>query len=135
VQFESYQRRAPAINLSALIDVLFILIVFVMLAASFDRVGALDVDVPSARALADPDRSAVRLVVPREGPMRLEGQPVSLAEIGERLAAARAGRTALLLVADGEVPLARAAAILGHATTAGYTAVSIAARPTARDDQ
>ncbi len=129
MQFESYRRRTPTINLSALVDVLFILIVFVMLAASFERVGALDVDVPNARSVAEPNRDAVRLVVPREGPMRLEGEPVSVAELGARLAEIRSGRSALILVADGEIALARAVAILGQASGAGYTEVSIAARP------
>jgi biopolymer transport protein ExbD len=87
------------------------------------------VDVPSAHAVTEPDRRAVRLAVPSDGPMLLEGEPVSLAELGERLAAVRKGRSSLILVADGDVPLARAAAILGLATTAGYEAVSIAARP------
>lgn len=131
MQFESYRRRVPTINLSALVDVLFILIVFVMLAASFDRVGALDVDVPNARSVAEPDRDAVRLVVPRQGPMRLEGEPVSLEELGARLEEIRRGRSALILVADGDIALARAVTILDRASGAGYTSVSIAARPEA----
>ena len=128
VQFESYRRRTPAINLSALVDVLFILIVFVMLAASFDRVGALDVEVPRAESVSPTMPEAVQLVVPRQGPMRLDGTPVDLAELGPRLLVARETRSALLLVADGELPLARAVAILSHAAEAGFTNVSIAAR-------
>jgi biopolymer transport protein ExbD len=132
MQFEGYRRRAPSINLSALVDVLFILIVFVMLAANFDRIGALDVDVPSAEGAQRPDDRAVRLVVPKDGPMRLEDQPVEIGELGQRLSEVRRGRAALILIADGGVPLARATAILGHATAAGYTSVAIAARPASR---
>jgi biopolymer transport protein ExbD len=131
MQFESYQRRAPSINLSALVDVLFILIVFVMLAANFDRIGTLDVDVPSASAVEAPDARAARLVVPREGRMRLDGEPVDPGELRARLFEVRRGRAALIVVADGEIPLRRATAILDHAAAAGYTSVAIAAQPRA----
>lgn len=131
---QSYQRRAPTIHLSALIDVLFIVFVFVVLVARFHDTPApvrhLDVALPgtdSAPAPSAPD--AAVLEVPVRGPMRLDGAPVADVEaIAPMLARARARTGTLVLAADGDIPLARAARLLDAATRAGFTDVSIATR-------
>ena len=128
MQFDSYRRRTPTINLSALIDVLFILIVFVMLAASFDRIGALDIEGPGSEMTSRPASDAIELEVPTRGPMRLLGVPIGADDLTAKLRAARGDRTSLILVADGEVALARVTRILGAAAAAGFTSVAIAAR-------
>jgi biopolymer transport protein ExbD len=123
----SLRRQSPAINLSALVDVLFILIIFVMLAAEFDRTGAVDIDLPAADAPAAVG-DAVRLVVPADGPARLRGRPIDDDALAPALEAARGGRPTLLIVADGDLPLRRATRLIDAGRRAGFTEVSIAAR-------
>jgi biopolymer transport protein ExbD len=126
--FESYQRPRPTINLTALIDVLFILVVFVMLTASFDDVRVLEVALPGAETESNAPPDAVILVVPASGPARIEGQAVADAELEEHLRGLRRsrGERALVMVADRTISLDRATTILSAATRAGFAAVSLA---------
>lgn len=123
------RRAQPAIHLSALIDVLFIVLVFVVLAARFDQPRSLEVTLPRAQAsAARPDDAAAVLEVPRAGPMRLDGVPVTEARLVQALRRAQAHKPTLLLVADGGIPLDRATRLLDAAGAAGFSAVSIATR-------
>jgi biopolymer transport protein ExbD len=128
MKLESYQRPRPTINLTALIDVLFILVVFVMLAASFDDVGVLEVNLPGADSDRKAQPDAVILVVPASGPARIEGQAVADADLEERLRGLRQarGERALIMAADRTISLDRATTILSAATRAGFEAVSLA---------
>lgn len=133
MRFESYQRRQPTINLTSLIDVLFILVVFVMLAASFDDVRGLDVALPGASSEdAHSQERAIVLMVPAAGPMRIQGTAIADHELETRLRALRQERASsepvLILAADRSISLDRATGILDAASRAGFSAVSIATR-------
>ena len=123
------RRALPAIHLSALIDVLFIVLVFVVVAARFDQPRSLEVTLPRAQArAAEPDDLAAVLEVQRAGPMRLDGVLVTEEQLAPALRRAQAHKTTLLLVADGGIPLDRATRLLDAASAAGFSAVSIATR-------
>jgi biopolymer transport protein ExbD len=138
VKLVGMRRGTPAISLSALVDVLFILIVFVILAADFDRVRAVDVELPGAASGEAIDDRTVRLVVPARGSMRLGERTIADGEVEAALAAELArlrgdGEGAeweLVLVADGDVPLARATKVIDAARRAGFASASIATRTT-----
>jgi biopolymer transport protein ExbD len=132
MQFESFRREPPAINLSALVDVLFILVIFVVLVANFQRVRDLDVQLPAAHAQGEADPSALVVAIPREGGIRVGGEMVARDELRARLAARRADHEAILVVADGSVALERAVDVLAEAQAAGFQAVSIATREPGR---
>lgn len=126
--FEVSRRPPPTLNLSALIDVVFILLIFVVLAANFDRIQSIDVNLPSAQAAAPASSDALTLVIPASGALRIDGVEVAAESLTERLRALRADHEALLLVADGAVAFERAVAVLGDAAAAGFQNVSIATR-------
>lgn len=129
------RRTRPVIQLSALIDVLFIVLVFVVLAARFDQPRSLEVALPHARAGApQPADQAAVLVVPRAGPMRLDGTPVAEDQLPRALRQVQARKPTLRLVADGGIPLDRATRLLDAATEAGFAAVSIATRAPAPEE-
>lgn len=120
------RRQSPTISLSALVDVLFILIVFVILAANFDDTRALDIELPgssSGRVISDDE---VKLVVSKSGAMRLAGQPVDDHELQARLRAARGAKRVLLILADGDLALRRATALIEAGSRAGFDTVSLA---------
>ncbi len=128
MKLQSYRRVSPRINLSALVDVLFILIIFVMLVASFDPARALDIALPTSQSEAALEPRAATLRVPSSGAMTLDGYAVEPGQLIERLRQARAERDTLVLVADGEIPLTRATELLSAANRAGFASVSIATR-------
>jgi len=71
MQFESFTRQTPSINISALIDVVFILLIFVVLAANFDRVREMNIILPSANQTTEVSSDALILTMPLDGPIKL----------------------------------------------------------------
>ena len=126
MQFESFERQNPTINISALIDVVFILLIFVVLAANFDRVREMSIVLPSADQTSEIAPDALTLTIPLEGEMLLGEEPVGEADLGSRLRELRGEYKSLLLVSDGRVDLDRAVKIFDQASEAGFTSISIA---------
>lgn len=77
------RRRSP-ISLTPLIDVVFILLVFFMLASSFLDWRAIDLNAPG-KAAASPSLEGAMLVEIRADGLRLSGQTVTLPELAIRL--------------------------------------------------
>jgi biopolymer transport protein ExbD len=76
VKLETFDEDEPAINLTPMIDVVFTLLVFFMLATKFaERERALDVQLPAASAAAEPTRAPHELVinVSRDGSVSIDG--------------------------------------------------------------
>ena len=132
MQFESFQREQPKINVSALIDVVFILLIFVVLAANFDRIREMNVTLPTASEASPSTSDTLILVVPSTGEMLLDDQPVTPEELPDRLEAMRQEFEILVLVGDGQIPLERTVQIFDYARAAGFDTVSIATRETSR---
>ncbi len=126
MEFESFRRPQPTINVSALLDVVFILLIFVVLAANFDRLREMEVVLPGADAETPARTDALVLTVPVDGPMLLKGDPVELEGLRGPLSDLRADYEVLLLVSDGRVDLERAVKIFDEASAAGFESVSIA---------
>ena len=91
MNFRQLRRPEVSINLTPLIDVVFLLLIFFMVSTSFSELTQLVVDLPEAEgALANAD-TAVLLVVDLAGNMTLNGEPVPnnarglSAAMGERL--------------------------------------------------
>lgn len=129
IEFESRRRETPVLNLSALIDIAFILVIFIVLGATFQRVRAVEVELPSADARAEPPPQSLVITVPAEGPVRFGDREVELADVRAALQAARAEHTQVVLLADREADVQRAVQILADAQQAGFEAVSLATKP------
>jgi biopolymer transport protein ExbD len=126
--FESYQRRSPTLNLSALIDVVFILVIFVVLAANFQRIREVEVDLPTARTTSQASDEALTLVIGSGLGYVVNGVDVTAEGLGEHLQGLRDEHQALLILSDKEIPFERAVFVLGEAAAAGFEHVSIAAK-------
>ncbi len=128
MQFESFQREQPKINISALIDVVFILLIFVVLAANFDRIQEMNVVLPTAEAASETTSDALVLTVPMDGPMLVNEQPIEEEALPQVLADKRAQFEVLVLVGDGGIDLDKTVQIFDYASAAGFESVSIATR-------
>lgn len=126
MQFESFRRETPTINISALMDVVFILLIFVVLSANFDRLQALNVVLPSAANSSESTPEAVILTMTPDGKILVFDQEVAAESLSQHLKSLRTRHENLLLVSDGSVPLDRAVKIFDEAASAGFTSVSIA---------
>ncbi|MCA9551868.1 MAG: biopolymer transporter ExbD [Myxococcales bacterium] len=130
MELSTRRREAPQVNLTALIDVVFILVIFVVLAASFTRLRSLEVELPAAEASEPAPQAELTVQIPAAGPLLVAGRATELEGLAVALreAGGRPERPVLILV-DAHAEAGRAVAVLGALRAAGYLAVSIAARP------
>ena len=108
MNFRQLRRPEVSINLTPLIDVVFLLLIFFMVSTSFSELTQLVVDLPEAEGDSANTDNALLLVVDVQGDMTLDGEPVpndarglSVA-LGQRLS----GNTAIsvTLSADAMTP-------------------------------
>ncbi len=129
MQFEGYRRSAPVVNLTPLIDIIFLLLVFFMLTSHFVRDEALDVSLPEAQHAET--RTAVsqgvEVVLAAGGALSLNGEPVAMGELVERLGALLATTSPRLVRIRGDqaANLQEAVAILDAARAAGAESVEL----------
>jgi len=120
------RRRRPLISLTPLIDVVFILLIFFMLASSFLDWRAIELAAPG-RAVGGGSLEGALLVDLRADGLRLAGEPVSLDQLASRVGArlaVRPGQRVLLRPADG-VPLQQAVTVLDRLAALGVTELAL----------
>jgi len=132
VRFRERATEEVDINLTPLIDVVFLLLIFFMVTTTFNRQAALKVDLPeaTAAALEQPD-DRLELVIDREGRYYLNGSPLVNTQAKTLVAALRQaaqGRTELPMVirADARTPHQAVVTAMDSAARIGLTRLSIA---------
>ena len=77
MNFRQLRRPEVSINLTPLIDVVFLLLIFFMISASFSEMTQLVVELPEAEGVAEATDTALMLSIDATGSMTLNGEPVS----------------------------------------------------------
>ena len=125
-----YKRRHSNIvlNLTPLIDIVFLLLVFFMLTAHFVEDEVISIDLPDATSsqVIDTDEF-VDIVIGANGVLLVEGQTADIAHIEEMIARALAvpGKRLVRLRGDTESRFGLAVRIIDAARAAGADAVDI----------
>lgn len=120
----------PALNLTPMIDVVFLLIIFFMAASKFAEVEAdIDLQLPEVAAAA-PITSAPKqrtVSVEKEGKIQLDGKTVSLAELTAQLSSAQREFPQLSVVIRGDAACAfqHVASALGACKDANISELGI----------
>ena len=120
-------RKRPLISLTPLIDVVFILLIFFMLASSFLDWRAIDLDAPLQASGAAASTEGALLIEIKPGGLRLAAEPVTLdalaGRVGERLAV-KPDRRVLIKPSEG-VPLQRTVDVLDRLEAIGVADMSL----------
>ncbi len=123
----------PTLNLTAMLDVMFLLIIFFMLGTRFvdeERLIGLRVPAVADRNTppAGPQRKTINVY--RDGRITLDQVPVGLEELTRRLAAARKQATglAVLVRGDGQGEFRQIAAVLSACKRAGIADLGISVK-------
>ena len=132
--FRSMQRgaRAPddaGVDLAPLIDVVFILLIFFLVTATFDPDVGVDVERPRAASSTDVAQDALRVVIAPSGATYVDGRVASLDQIAADVVRASAReRGSILLVPDRSVPSGRLVEVMDAVRLAGADSVTVATR-------
>ncbi len=110
MRLQSQKGEEPEVNITSLIDVVFLLLIFFMVSTTFERQAALKIDLPEASVVAE-DQAAkedkLELVIDREGHMFLndrqliDSRPATI-EAAFREAAGESRTQPILLSGDGQ---------------------------------
>ena len=121
--------EAEEVNLTPLLDIVFIMLIFFIVTASFVPATGMDVQRPTARTAAPKPSHTLVIGVAADATLTLDGRAVDLRGLRgqlERLRAERPG-AGVLVAADREVPTGRLVAVMDQARLAGIEAIAVAA--------
>ncbi len=122
-------RRPPRVGMTALIDIVFLLLIFVVLVARFVDQERVDLDVPTADQARPAEADALHVVLLEDGSFEIDGEPVRPAGLTTALQAARARHVRAVLVADAQTHLQRVVDVVSEVRRVGYRDVAVATRP------
>ena len=126
----SRRRRGDqqGIDISPLIDMVFILLIFFMVSTTFVKDMDLDISRPKAASATVSSTKAIRLYIDRDGSTYMDGQPIRTwmiqSRVKERLA--NTSSEAVLVVTDGGVPATKLVEVVDQARLAGAQDVGVA---------
>jgi biopolymer transport protein ExbD len=114
------------LNLTPLIDIVFLLLVFFLLTTHFMEEESLGVRLPTAAGTTTRQRNEVALAITREGRVFIAGQPLLLSELEQKLRSMIGNDTTVIIRGDRSVPLQTAVSVMEKAKKAGATRIVIA---------
>jgi len=128
MHFEGRRRATHLPNLTPLIDIVFLLLVFFMLTSHFVREKSLEVDLPQSESGAPLEEVAqIELVLDADGALFLQERPVEPEALEGVLRQALAGHDnkVVRIRGDREATVGKAVSVLDVARRAGAEAVDI----------
>jgi len=116
------------VDISPLIDMVFILLIFFMVSTTFVKDMKLDLNRPSASSATTASTKAVRLYIDNSGATYLDGQPIQVWVIQSRLREllSASAEKSVLVVTDGNVPAQRLVEVVDEARRSGADDVGVA---------
>ena len=130
MRFRKSTEEDPTLGTPALIDVVFLLLIFFLLTYHFDVASGVPIRLPGiAQRAYDDEKQRIVLVVDRENRLYLRGERIGPKDLEGRLKALlkREGPCHLILQADRDVRHGLVVQVMDIAKTAGVTSVVIAA--------
>lgn len=127
-----FRRRTiepPRVELTPMVDVVFLLLIFFMISTTFVVRPGLKIDLPdsSATALLQ-DEQEVRIYLGKAGEIFFQQQPVTLDELTRQLNSYGAGaaKMTFLLMADQDALHGKVIQLMDAAKNAGFASLAIA---------
>lgn len=120
----------PRVNLSALIDVAFILIIFIVLTATYREDRDMDVSLPQTSRVPQHEAQGLNVIVRADGQIEIQGKVYAPEAVFDALASFTAEFDSVLLLADRQAAVQAAVSVLADARAAGFESASIATTET-----
>jgi len=128
IEIRAAAKPNGGINITPLVDIVFLLLIFFLLTAFFIRPEGLSVNLPGADAPPVAVSDEIVVVVESDGRIKLSGVTVSLPVLEEQVreALAEGPERPVVVRADREVRLERAVAVMERCKKAGAKKLIIA---------
>ena len=118
------------INMTPLIDMVFILLIFFIVTTSFVRETGVDVDRPEASTATSRENAALLLGIGADGRVFLEGEELDIRNVKARMERFLADEPSgsVVIIADKTCPTGITVTVLDSCRMAGVKNVSVAAK-------
>lgn len=130
MKFQRRRSEPVSLNLTPLIDVVFLLLIFFMVSTTFDQSSELDLKLPESVNGSQPDPATpIQIEVSEDGFFYLNGEPVE--DLAQALALFLQANTALervVVIADERARHGKVTQVLDALSGAGLTEVSFQTR-------
>ena len=129
LEYESTSLRSGVdINMSPLIDIVFLLLIFFVVTTVFVEETGVTVQKPVAASASDLDKTSIQFALTADGEIVYGGRPVSLGAVRGIVARQMSDRPApVILIGDRHAQLGMLVELLDECKLAGAEIVSIAA--------
>lgn len=133
MKFRQARRELPTLNLTPLIDIVFLLLIFFMVTTTFSRETRLLVSLPEAAGSPESSIESIEVLVDREGGYAINGRRLINTEVdslvrGLELESGGDVSRTVVLVADAEVQHQAVVSAMEAIGLAGFVSLSIATR-------
>jgi biopolymer transport protein ExbD len=130
MMFRRKTEDEPKIDMTPMVDVVFLLLIFFMISTTFVENPGISIDLPeSSTATTKAEPHETKLFVDRSGSLFLDQEPVSIDQLPARLrnavSAGSAGSSSFVLMADQEVRHGLVVTIMDLAQQAGFKQLAI----------
>lgn len=128
LRYRAKKDNTAGIDISPLIDMVFILLIFFMVSTTFIKDMKLDIDRPQASSSSTASTKAVRVYIDKSGNTFIDGQPVRIWVLQSQIRDLLKGSTnqSVLVVTDDIVPTSRLVEVVDQARLAGASDVGVA---------
>lgn len=131
MQFSEPDDEQAGINLTSLIDVVFLLLIFFMITSTFIKTERkLDLQLPEAKAaeVEQKERKPIQIEMDKRGRITLDGQFVNMKALEAKLKEFQGKRKIAIVRADRRLKHGTVTAVLGLCRDAGIREIAIAVK-------
>jgi len=127
MRFRPKKQEVDNVDVSPLIDMVFILLIFFMVTTTFVKDMKLDINRPAAASASKSDSKVVRVYIDNTGEVYIDNQPVQVWAIQSKLRSLLRTMTekSVLVVTDDSIPVERLIDVVDECRMSGAKDVAV----------
>ena len=127
MRFRPRKQNIDNIDVSPLIDMVFILLIFFMVTTTFVKDMKLDLNRPSAASASKASSKVLRVYIDKDNAIYIDNQPVKLWAVQSKLRDTLRGRTekSVLVISDTSIPVERLIDVVDECRMSGAKDVAV----------
>lgn len=127
IRFKRRLAVQSGVNMTAMIDVLLVLIIFFMVSSTLIKSRGIQVNVPESRSAESETRNLLVVSIKRTGELYLNDEPVEAGSLGAllRKRSQELGQDVVIIKGDQQIPYAKMVEVMDLAKMAGMKKISL----------